>query len=176
LCKVILGREEAIQLGNKPSTSDEHFRNNYDSRKMVDKIDKNDAPAKIYMVPKPQQILPCYVIYLKKKLRESPNDANNLKTSIALPIGLQYLTKQPKPVTIITKAAVSGTSLAGSNYEGPIFYVPSLSTVSPLDPHISQIGNRMREMTSVYDPIKKQGQWRLLLGIYIQVSMIVVIN
>jgi len=172
LCKVILGKEEIIQLGYKPSTSDEHFRNNFDSRKMVDRMDKKDGPAKIYMVPRPQRILPCYVIYLKKKLCEAPNDENNLKLSIGLPMA----NTQRKPITVISKAAVSGLCAPGSKYEGPIFYVPSLSTVSPINPHITQVGNRLREITSVYDPIKNPGQWRLLLGIYIQVSKIVFIK
>ena len=67
LCKVLLGKEEVIQLGCKPTTNEEYFQKNYNSRKMVDRIDRTDAPAKIYMVPKSHQILPCYIIYLKKK-------------------------------------------------------------------------------------------------------------
>ena len=46
------------------STScDEEFQKNYNSRK----IGQKDGPAFIYMVPNPQQILPCYVIHLKSK-------------------------------------------------------------------------------------------------------------
>ena len=67
LCKVLLGKEEVIQLGCKPTTSEEYFQKNYNSRKMVDRLDRKDAPAKIYMAPKSHQILPCYIIYLKKK-------------------------------------------------------------------------------------------------------------
>ena len=71
LCKVILGKEEVVQMGYQPTISDEYFRKNYDSRKVIDKKRGSkggkDGPADIYMVPNPRQILPCYVMYLKKK-------------------------------------------------------------------------------------------------------------
>ena len=71
LCKVILGKEEVVQMGNQPTISDEYFRKNFGSRKVIDKkrgsIGGKDGPADIYMVPNPRQILPCYVIYLKKR-------------------------------------------------------------------------------------------------------------
>ena len=73
LCKVILGKEEAVPIGHKPSTSNEYFRNNYDSRKVVNSVDAKDGPANIYMVPNPKQILPCYVVYLKKKGSQNDN-------------------------------------------------------------------------------------------------------
>ena len=71
LCKVILGKEEVVQMGCQPTISDEYFRTNFDSRKVIDKNRGSkggkDGPADIYMVPNPRQILPCYVMYLKKK-------------------------------------------------------------------------------------------------------------
>ena len=75
LCKVLLGKEEVIQLGCKPTTNEEYFQKNYNSRKMVDRIDRKDVPAKIYMVPKSHQILPCYIIYLKKKEGSAMNSS-----------------------------------------------------------------------------------------------------
>ena len=62
LCKVILGKEEVVQIGCKPATCDDYFQKNFNSRKIVNSLNKN-----IYMVPNPHQILPCYVIYLNKK-------------------------------------------------------------------------------------------------------------
>ena len=81
LCKVLLGKEEVIQLGCKPTTNEVYFQKNYNSRKMVDRIDKKDSPAKIYMVPKSHQILPCYIIYLKKKGDSIMN--NSVQTNVS---------------------------------------------------------------------------------------------
>ena len=85
MCKVILGKEEVIQLGVKPTINRCSL---YNSRKMVDNLDKKDGPAKIYMVPETKQILPCYVIYLKKKGSEIPNyvyKPNNIQTTQSTP-------------------------------------------------------------------------------------------
>ena len=102
LCKVILGKEEIVQLGCKPSTNNQHFQNNFDSRKMVNRIDKTDGPAYIYMVPNPQQILPCYVIYLRKKghINERVVDGTAL---------------HPSPITLNSDATINVIKMGGFN-------------------------------------------------------------
>ena len=78
LCKVILGREEVVEIGCKPRTSDKYFQKNFNSRKMVNSSSMKNGTEIIYMVPNQHQILPCYVIYLKKKETRMKEDVIKL--------------------------------------------------------------------------------------------------
>ena len=120
LCKVLLGKEEVVQLGCQPETSDEDFKENYNSRKVVDKIDKKDGPASIYVVPNPQQILPCYVIYLKKK---------ETRQNEEMSISGEKLSKEKF-------FGVNWTS-RGTKVHG--FYLPSATHLFPIDPYMNEV-------------------------------------
>ena len=175
LCKVILGKEEVIQLGHTPKTTESYFRRNYHSRKMVDSLDRKNSSAKIYMVPAPQQILPCYVIYLKKKSSETFSTTTqksvvNLQTQAKSVSGAQPLLGSHTA----TQVPNSSASLFFShNY--PIFYVPSHTTVVPIDPHLTEVQQKLNEIKNF--PISncasfKKKRLSETLGLRIQVSSI----
>ena len=175
LCKVILGKEEVNQIGLKPSTTDEFFQSNFNSRKIVDSMDNKDAPAKIYMVPSPRQILPCYVIYLKKKHRKIQplqGSCNNILGFLNHPLqkAIQY-----KPTQSSKGPGISNLSIRVTSYGGPTFFVPSLDMVCPIEPHLAQIGHHIRVITRARDPslAVNPAIWRQVVGVYIQVSNIV---
>ena len=128
LCKVILGKEEVVPLGCKPATSDKYFKKNYNSRKMVNEVNKKDGPANIYMVPSPQQILPCYVIYLKKKGMRNEDGMGNAGQTLQAP---------------------STTSKPRIRDKIEIFTLPLVPTVFPIYPYL-------REVHDEYDKQYKQ--------------------
>ena len=135
LCKVILGTEEVVQLGGKPTTSDEYFHKNFNSRKMVNRLDKTDGPANIYMVPNPQQILPCYVIYLKKKITKNEEDVAKLQVPNP---------KLQNPITFFQ----------GANNR------PNNDTIFPIVPYLEKVEAQYEYTKNRFmNSIKKKNSW-----------------
>ena len=124
LCKVILGKEEVVEMGYQPPIGDEYFRKNFDSRKVIYKErgsnGRNDGLADIYMVPNPRQILPCYVIYLKKK--EIRQNQELSQTNANLSKGKSF---ELHPKSFATKIGE--------------FYLPLTTYVFPMDPYLQEI-------------------------------------
>ena len=118
LCKVILGKEQVLQLGKNPTEGQENVfkTKDFNSRKMVDQLNHKDVPAKVYMVPEPQQVLPCYVIYLRK--RDAYFFEHECKASTA---------------QLLSSAMPSVSALANNFFPNPIgslFQAPSTSSVT----------------------------------------------
>ena len=156
LCKVILGKEEVVQLGCQPPTSDEDFKKNFNSRKMVDRIDRKDGPASIYVVPNPQQILPCYVIYLKKKETKRQNEEmsqSGEKFSKENYFGIQWTS--------------SGTKIGK-------FYMPSVSHLFPIDPYMNEVQGKIFRLLNpeqyyTEEELQKLRREELLYSLCVQV-------
>ena len=127
LCKVILGTEEVVQLGCKPTTSDEYFHQNFNSRKMVNSLEKKDGPANIYMIPNPHQILPCYVLYLKKK------GTKNDKDVAKVPFCASSIHSQPFSHQILSSPIKAKTVSLGANNR------PDNDTIFPIAPYLEKV-------------------------------------
>ena len=170
LCKVILGKEEVVQLGCKPVTSDEYFKLHYDSRKMVNGVDKKDGPANIYMVPSPRQILPCYVIYLKKKGIRNDDGIGNTGQILPLP------NQSSKPQ--INQKAIQipnpDPRKLGKRNKIEIFTVPLALSVFPIRPYLREVQDeydkQYKQLNKTKDAKVTGDEKENLFGLGIQVS------
>ena len=143
LCKVILGKEQVVGLGSQPVTNDKFLLKNYNSRKMVNGIDKKDGPENIYMVPNSRQILPCFVIYFKKKGMR--NDDWMDIADQTLPIS--KLTSKSKKRDKEDKFFGKSTK----REKVDIFFVPLAPSVYPILPYLREIQDEYQKQ---YETLK----------------------
>ena len=122
---------------------------------MVDRIDRKDGPANIYVVPNPQQILPCYVIYLKKK---------EIRQNEEMSRSCEKLAKENLFGVIWTS---NGTKVGG-------FYLPFATHLFPIHPYLNEVEckvTRLENLEQMYTvEEERQFRWQqLLYSLIIQV-------